>query len=136
MSLLLKSEYETHVRRWQHSLVGLTDIDAYHKRRLVNISDRRRETGISNNAKRFMGNYTIGRSKAPKTCEVIQMHFELDAMATILQLLLDTGENVPPDAYPGAIPPGYGGFPPGSPGSSLPNLPIPGDPGADENRSA
>lgn len=64
------------------------------------------------------------------------MLFELETMATILQLLLDTGQNVPPDAYPGAIPPGYGGFPPGSPGASLPNLPIPGDPDADEYRSA
>ena len=42
---------------------------------------------------------------------------------TALQVLLDAGQNVPPDAYPGAIPPGYGGFLPGYSGSQLPNIP-------------
>lgn len=62
------------------------------------------------------------------------MSIHLDALVQFLQLILDAGSNVPADAYPGAIPPGYGGFLPGFPGSQLPR--IPGGDGTDPYHSA
>lgn len=46
-------------------------------------------------------------------------------LALLLEGLLSAAQNVPPDAYPGSIPAGYGGFPPGTPGSQLPRIPLP-----------
>lgn len=64
------------------------------------------------------------------------MSAEFDIIARVVHLFLDAGQNVPPDAYPGGIPAGYGGFLPGYPGSQLPRIPVPGQPNGDPYHDA